>query len=157
MDEQKRANLSALFDALVELPPEARAAGLAAIDDDELRREVASLLEHAREGDTLARMVGQAAELADDGPNREAPPRDLTGRLLGVYRIGALIGAGGMGEVYAAEDSRLGRQVAVKLLPAAQTADPRDPNIIMMCAVARFRPMMKTAGGPLWAMMNLPF
>jgi serine/threonine protein kinase/Tol biopolymer transport system component len=42
---------------------------------------------------------------------------------LGPYEIGALIGAGGMGEVYRARDQRLGREVAVKVLPASFAAD----------------------------------
>ena len=46
------------------------------------------------------------------------------GTRLGAYEIVALIGAGGMGEVYRARDPRLGRNVAVKVLPAALSADP---------------------------------
>ena len=47
----------------------------------------------------------------------------LTGRRLGVYHLQERIGAGGMGEVYRARDTRLGRDVAIKVLPAAFTAD----------------------------------
>jgi serine/threonine protein kinase/tetratricopeptide (TPR) repeat protein len=46
------------------------------------------------------------------------------GTKVGPYEIVALLGAGGMGEVYRAEDVRLGRTVAIKLLPAALKADP---------------------------------
>src|SRR2546423_12501349 len=43
---------------------------------------------------------------------------------LGAYEVISLLGAGGMGEIYRARDPRLGREVAVKVLPAAFTADP---------------------------------
>jgi eukaryotic-like serine/threonine-protein kinase len=46
------------------------------------------------------------------------------GTKLGPYEIVALIGAGGMGEVYRARDARLGRDVAVKVLPTSFAADP---------------------------------
>ena len=47
------------------------------------------------------------------------------GTQLGAYEIVALIGAGGMGEVYRARDTRLDRTVAIKVLPAALAADPQ--------------------------------
>jgi eukaryotic-like serine/threonine-protein kinase len=50
---------------------------------------------------------------------------------LGRYEIVALVGAGGMGEVYRARDTKLGRDVAVKILPVSFTGDPER--------VARFR------------------
>src|ERR1700736_5076448 len=46
------------------------------------------------------------------------------GEKLGPYEIVGLIGAGGMGEVYRARDPRLGRDVAIKVLPASFSADP---------------------------------
>ena len=48
----------------------------------------------------------------------------MTGRTLGGYHLQALLGAGGMGEVYRARDTKLGRDVAIKILPRAVTSDP---------------------------------
>jgi serine/threonine-protein kinase len=49
---------------------------------------------------------------------------DLTGSQLGAYQIETVLGAGGMGVVYRATDSKLGRQVAIKLLPEGFAEDP---------------------------------
>jgi serine/threonine protein kinase len=46
------------------------------------------------------------------------------GARLGLYEVTALIGSGGMGEVYRALDTALGRQVAIKVLPDAFASDP---------------------------------
>jgi len=54
-----------------------------------------------------------------------------SGLHLGLYEIAAALGAGGMGEVYRAKDTKLGRDVALKILPASFTSDPER--------VARFR------------------
>src|SRR6266542_134647 len=48
----------------------------------------------------------------------------MIGRQIGVYRIASLLGAGGMGQVYRARDTRLGRDVAIKVLPEAFASDP---------------------------------
>ncbi len=61
------------------------------------------------------------------------------GTRLGVYEIVAPLGAGGMGEVYRARDARLGRDVAIKVLPSAFATDPD--------ALARFEREMKTLAG----------
>lgn len=82
-----------------------------ACPDPSLRAEVESLLgAHERAGDFLEAGVDPQAT-------------SLSGRSVGVYMIVERIGAGGMGEVYRAVDSRLGRPVALKFLPAHFTSD----------------------------------
>ena len=48
----------------------------------------------------------------------------MVGKSLGPYKIIEQIGAGGMGDVYLGEDTRLGRKVAIKVLPAEYASDP---------------------------------
>ena len=48
----------------------------------------------------------------------------MIGRTIGGYLIQALLGVGGMGEVYRARDAKLGRDVAIKILPPALATDP---------------------------------
>jgi eukaryotic-like serine/threonine-protein kinase len=48
----------------------------------------------------------------------------IPGTILGQYEIRSPLGAGGMGEVYRAHDTRLDREVAIKVLPESLTADP---------------------------------
>ncbi|MGQ0734757.1 MAG: protein kinase domain-containing protein [Acidobacteriota bacterium] len=73
-----------------------------------------------------------------DRDDARITPMVRPGASLGPYRIGGLIGAGGMGEVYQAEDPRLGRAVAVKVLPAAFSSDPDR--------LRRFEKEARTAG-----------
>ena len=56
------------------------------------------------------------------------------GARLGGYEIVSQIGAGGMGEVYRAKDTKLNRDVALKILPKAFTSDPAKPFNAMLKA-----------------------
>jgi eukaryotic-like serine/threonine-protein kinase len=126
--------------AALERDRAARAAFLdeACAGDLDLRREVDSLLAHESVADALlevapieiaarALATGDEAHSAGadpDGPE-PCPSEPLArGTRLGPYEIDELIAAGGMGEVYRALDTRLGREVAVKLLPHQFAADP---------------------------------
>jgi serine/threonine protein kinase len=85
--------------------------------DEALRREVESL---------LAQEAAAAGLLSTPGFVLEAEalqPQPIVGRAIGPYTIQALLGAGGMGEVYRAHDSQLHRDVAMKMLPPAFAAD----------------------------------
>jgi serine/threonine protein kinase/Tol biopolymer transport system component len=82
-------------------------------DDEALRREVTELLALTADDDFLERPPASASGI-------ELAP----GTRLGPYEIEALIGAGGMGEVYRARDTRLHRTVALKLLPSHLRAHP---------------------------------
>ncbi len=80
--------------------------------DLELRQQVESLLAHEEFVEAAAKATaGEAGSL-------------FTGQQLGSYRIQSLLDAGAMGEVYRARDTRLGREVAIKVLPRAFTSDP---------------------------------
>src|SRR5262245_21640556 len=86
------------------------------------------------------------------------------GTRIGTYDVTTLIGAGGMGEVYRAHDARLGRDVAIKVLPAAFSADPdrlrrfeqearaaaalNHPNILTVHEVGTFTPAPGATASP---------
>jgi eukaryotic-like serine/threonine-protein kinase len=120
MDAARRQRIDEVFAAALELPAGERDAFLAHAcgNDAELRREVESLLAH--HGDHP--VDGGAPEAARMLVGSQRP--SLVGRKLGPYEILAPLGAGGMGEVYRARDTRLGRSVAIKVMPPHMASDP---------------------------------
>jgi len=101
------------------LPANLRAAYLAEAcgGNEALRHEVEALL--AVDTHAKSFLETPAVLLADT-----LVPKLLEGRRIGPYEIASRIGAGGMGEVYRARDARLGRDVAIKILPWAFARDP---------------------------------
>jgi eukaryotic-like serine/threonine-protein kinase len=123
MTAHRWSDVERIFHAALERPAEARSAFL--IDscggDEELRREVQSLLDETSHTGFLER---PALHVAAGMAQHSNAAIHLTGQRIGVYQIQALLGKGGMGEVYRARDTRLDRDVAIKVLPRAFTADP---------------------------------
>jgi Tol biopolymer transport system component len=121
MTPERWAEIESLYHRALAVSPGERTMWLAAAcpDDEALRGEVASLLAEASDDGVLAEpLIGAVA-----GAVGGAVAGSLAGRTLGRYTLNALIGAGGMGEVYRARDATLGRDVAIKVLPPLFTSD----------------------------------
>ena len=101
--------------------------------DESLRQEIESLLAYQEQASQFMESPGMAVVAQAVAQDRAD---SMIGRQLGAYEILSLLGAGGMGEVYRAHDNKLGRDVAIKILPAEFAQDPER--------LARFRREART-------------
>jgi eukaryotic-like serine/threonine-protein kinase len=122
MTQEEWKQIDELLQAALNEAPGDRAAFLDRVcaGNEVMRREVESLLGHDDQAKSfLEQPPGEvAAELLTSGTSRF-----LSGQLLNHYRIVEFLGAGGMGEVYLARDTKLDRPVAIKVLAGPFTSD----------------------------------
>jgi eukaryotic-like serine/threonine-protein kinase len=116
MNEDRWRRIEELYHAARLLKDSARASFLAAATegDEELRHEVESLL---ASGGSSPGFLDEPVQIPD-AAGRASGSASLTGKRIGTYSVHERIGAGGMGEVYRAHDSKLRRDVAFKVLAA---------------------------------------
>jgi serine/threonine protein kinase len=124
---QQWPRVKEIFDQALTRPPDRRAAFVRdeCGGDVALAEEVLSLLAaHVAAGSFAERPAIERVAALGASTTAGRAPAMATGFELGTYRILGPLDAGGMGEVYRAFDTRLHREVAVKVLPAALSGDP---------------------------------
>jgi serine/threonine protein kinase len=120
MTPERWQHIARIFDVAVEKQGTERTGFLdqACAGDEALRRDVESLIEQDAATAVVDRSLwATAAPLLDDGSVVKP------GAVLGPYRIDGFVGAGGMGEVFRATDTRLNRLVALKILSISAALD----------------------------------
>ncbi len=113
MTPERWQQVQDLLEKVLQLTPGERSAYLdrACSADSSLRQEVETLLAHGQDASSFLQSSFSLRVTLTPGTK------------LGEYEVKSLVGSGGMGEVYRARDSRLGRDVAIKVLPSTLSAD----------------------------------
>jgi eukaryotic-like serine/threonine-protein kinase len=127
MSPEQWQKIHELFEAALERPAEDRAAFLdrACAGAEETRRRVEAMLEADAQNDLLVdRPAYRAADIIAQSNSGADDSQSYSGETIGVYRLIKELGRGGMGTVYLAYDTRLGRQAALKLLPPHLVNNP---------------------------------
>ncbi|MDQ2920851.1 MAG: serine/threonine-protein kinase, partial [Acidobacteriota bacterium] len=121
MTPDRWQHIKRVLDDALERAPGERAGFLdeACAGDQSLRKEVESFIISNQQAGSF--IESPAFELMAESLGDETD--SMAGQFFGPYQINARIGTGGMGEVYLAQDSRLGRKVALKMLPDYFTRD----------------------------------
>ena len=122
MTPERWQQVKDIFNSAISYRPEERSLFIsqACSGDEELRSEVESLIaSHEESGSFIDQPAFEAAASLLVNEKAELKP----GLIIASYEVISFISRGGMGEVYLAEDKRLGRKVALKLLPASFTTD----------------------------------
>jgi hypothetical protein len=153
MTPARHQQIGDIYLAALELDPALRREFLDKVcaGDDALRQEVESLLTSNR---NAGEFISASALEVIAGELAKEQATSLAGKTLGHYFVLSLLGAGGMAEVYLAEDTRLRRKVALKLLPVAFSEDVdrasrfeqearavsalNHPNIVTIYDIGRF-------------------
>jgi len=121
MTPERWQQVKQIFNSAIQYPPQERDSFLSdvCLGDDVLRSEVESLIaSHEQSGEFIDQPAYQAATWLTNEKSELS-----VGQKIGTFEVLSFISRGGMGEVYLAQDQRLNRKVALKLLPASFTKD----------------------------------
>ena len=129
MQGERWRQVDKIFHDLIDQTPEQRASFLAQVcaDDPSLKKEVEQLIDaYERSGSFLDSPAAAYGSLIGPSDQDTVPVPSLVRESIAHFQILSLLGRGGMGEVWLAQDTRLGRKVAIKVLSAEFITQPRQ-------------------------------